>query len=552
MGEMHLFGSPFHQEVLERLEALSPVYVVGGAVRDYLLGIPGHDVDAVTALPPDELESRLREWGYHPHRLGQRHPTITLFAVGDRLDLTHLEGELSEDAARRDFTMNAIYQRVGSGERFDPYKGRKDLETKIVRACGDPDRRFAEDPLRILRMIRFAAKYGFRVEEMTWSAGCAALPSLAETAKERVTEELGKILVLTDVETGLRKLDELGYFRAYLPELTRLQGLIQNRYHTKDAWEHTIQVVANTPPVMLIRLAALWHDLGKWDTASRECQVWGKLESSEEGFALGGFTLQGKGLERWQGQYVEVLGGRLDHHPERVVVKRIYSSYRKQAGFEWVHEGKRHFLNHERESAKLVQALLPRFAWTMVLHTTTGNGEKELLFLIENHMRGTLTFMDELRGDESGVKLEGKARRFAWGIGWDGREYRTDRVENLLALWRADFFGGKLRLEGEQERYSMVTSAIRESAQRLGQRWHELDWERFHAFAKAQRLEGESYGYFKTRVLEKVILGAGDLLSEGTQLEQEYAQFRRENKQKGPRKGWSGKGSSRNYKGKKK
>ncbi len=529
---MRLFGSPFQQKVLERLDALSPVYVVGGAVRDQMLGIPGHDVDAVTALSHETLEEKLREWGYYPHRLGQRQLTITLFDDGDRLDFTHLEGELFKDAARRDFTINAMYYRIGSRERLDPCGGEQDLEAKILRACGDPGERFAEDPIRVLRMVRFAVKYGFRIEERTWEAAGVVLPTLAEAAKERVTEELGKILILPEVEAGLRKLDELGYFQAYLPELARLKGLVQNRYHTKDAWEHTIHVVANTPPVLILRLAALWHDLGKWDTASRECRVWGKMESKGKEFALGEFVVQGKGIERWKGQYVEVLGGRLDHHPERVVIKRIFSSYRRQSGFEWVLEGKRHFLSHERESARLAKQILPRFAWSMVLRVPTGNGEKELLFLIENHMGGTLAFMDELRGEGKGEKIREKAERFAWTMGWDGRDYRTDRLENLLAIWQADFFGGKQREEGDKERFLVVQAAIREAAFVLAQRWQTLDWEKFHTFAQGRELAGEDYGTFKAQVMEKAVLRSGKVLLEGSELEREYARFLKEtNKQ---------------------
>ena len=266
----------FQQEVIQQVAQISPLYLVGGVIRDTLLKRPTKDVDVVIELPLEELEKNLRDWGYHPLRLGAKHPTISVIEAGERIDFNPFDGDIEIDALRLDFTINAIYQDVRSGEFIDPLGGIKDLEFKLLKACGDPDARFREDPIRILRLVRFGVKYGFEIEEETLIAAKNQVGGLAGTAVERISEELGRILTLEDPETGIRLLDEIGYWQAFLPELARLKGLVQNQYHAKDAWEHTLHVVRNTPARLILRLAGLFHDLGKWETASRECYAWGK------------------------------------------------------------------------------------------------------------------------------------------------------------------------------------------------------------------------------------------------------------------------------------
>ncbi|MHB1653717.1 MAG: tRNA nucleotidyltransferase/poly(A) polymerase family protein [Desulfitobacteriaceae bacterium] len=522
-----MFGTPLQQEILTRLNGISPVYIVGGAVRDQQLGFPSRDIDVVIALSGDVLEKQLKDWGYVPHRLGQKQPTVTFFDGPDRLDMVELSGDLFQDAMRRDFTLNALYSRVGTGELVDPVSGLLDLQAGIVRACGNPEERFQEDPLRILRLVRIAVQYGFRIEELTWAAAVNALPRLVNVARERITEELSKILVLQEVEAGILMLADIGYWQADLPELSRLKGLVQNRYHTKDAWEHTLHVVKNTPPSLLLRLAALWHDLGKWDTASRECRLRGKIVTNEGGLAIGDFRLEGKNLDRWRGEFAEVKGGRLDNHPDTVIVKQVTPSRLGRPGFEWVPDGKRHFLNHERESARLVRDILPRFTWPMFLQATGGKGEQELIFLIENHMAGTLAFMAELRGEGNPAAVKDKAKHFAWVYGWNGRDFNPARVKNLLQLWRADFLGGKLRAEGDQERFETIFQEIVVSVENLAERWQGLDWSPVINFAKGKALPGEEFGRFKDYVRQEVMLHEDPEWESTVWLEQEFRRFRK-------------------------
>ncbi|MDR3599845.1 MAG: CCA tRNA nucleotidyltransferase [Desulfosporosinus sp.] len=522
-----MIGTLFQQEIIKRLSGLGPVYIVGGALRDARLGIPSKDVDVVTALSFQEIEKQLSDWGYTPHRIGANQQTVSLFQAAERVDIAALSGEVKMDALRRDFTLNAIYQDVQSGEIIDPLNGLHDLEARRLKACGCAADRFQEDPLRILRLIRLAVGYGFEIESGTWQAALDYVPQIRKVSLERVTEELGRILILAEIDKALGLLDDLGYFQTYIPELARLKGLTQNRYHTKDAWEHTRHVVKNTPSQVLLRLAALFHDLGKWETASQECYVWGTVLRTDQGYEVDEFKLVGrKNLERWRNLEVEVHGGRLDNHPDVIVIKTIKTAQLKQnKHFELVPEGKRHFLQHERESARLVKAILPRFRWTTVLPGGR-HGERELYFLVEHHMLGTLTFMSELKDEGEDTKVLKKARRFAWKIGWDGQSFDRQRVENLLDLWRADFLGGKQDSEKNSERFDWIQGEIRNACTFLMERAKLLDWVCFEEFVRGKGLKGERFGQFKEQVRQQVMVNTKYKLTDTQLLEREYSLFR--------------------------
>lgn len=521
-----MIGTSFQQEILTKLSELGQTYIVGGAVRDAQLKVDCRDLDAVVALSFDELEDSLSKWGYRPHRIGARFPTISVFNNDERLDLTEFSGNLREDALRRDFTINAIYFNVRTKKLEDPLSGIPDLDSGILKACGNARQRFAEDPVRVLRLVRLALKFKLKIDTFTWQEAINALPELAQTAPERITDEFSKILLLDDVAGGLNLLDELGFFSSFLPELARLKGLEQNRYHTKDAWEHTLHVVSNTPAQLLIRLAGLFHDLGKWETASRECYVRGRLEYSKNGFRLGEFLIQGKNLERFINNYVEVRGARLDNYPEKIQVKRIKTTVQGGKEFEWVPEGKRHFISHERESGCLVKKILPRFRWSMFLNVPQRNGEAELIYLIEHHMKGTLVFMNELKGNYTPENLRNKARKFAWESGWDGRHFSAERVENLLTLWRADFFGGKQRDTGDYQRFELIQSEINKTRSQIVELLEQLDWTILYSFARQKDLSGELLGRFKEYLRRKIIVDNPYVNLEYNFLEKQFDQFK--------------------------
>ncbi|GAB6151934.1 CCA tRNA nucleotidyltransferase [Desulfosporosinus burensis] len=519
-------GISFQQEILIKLSEFSPVYMVGGAVRDAQWGIPSKDVDAVMALSLQEIHDLVSNWGYNPHLLGAKQETVSLFQGTERVDIVSFDGEIELDALRRDFTLNAVYQDVRTGEIKDPLNGLEDLRIRRLKACGTAADRFSDDPLRILRLVRLAVRNNLEIEPETWQAALEHVPQLENVAVERVTEELGGILILDEIDKALGLLDDLGYFQTYIPELARLKGLVQNRYHTKDAWEHTRQVVKNAPSDVLLRLAALFHDLGKWETASRECFVWGTLKQTKQGYSVDDFKLIGKNLEHWKNKMVEVHGGRLDNYPDTIVIKRIKPMQSKlKKTFEWVPEGKRHFLQHEKESARLVNQILPRFRWSMVLPGGS-RGEQELHFLVGHHMSGTLAFMSDLKEDVPDAKvITKKARRFAWEIGWDGQNYNTQRVENLLNLWRADFLGGKQDAGKHREQLDRIQGEIRNSCAVLKERVYSLNWGFFKEFVHGKGLEGVRFGRFKEQVRWKIMMDTNLSLTDLQFLEKEFRLF---------------------------
>lgn len=264
------------KSVLCRLtDAGYEAWCVGGCVRDLLLRREPGDWDVTTSALPEET---LALFGERAVPTGLQHGTVTV-----RTDIGHVEvttyrtdgiyGDcrhpdsvefacsIEEDLARRDFTVNAIAMDA-SGEIYDPMNGLADLTARCLRCVGEPDRRFGEDALRILRGLRFASVLGFSIERKTAESIHRNRELLCLIAAERIRVELDKLLCGTGVEAILRDYpDVLGVF---LPEILAAVGFPQNsRYHCYDVWEHTIHAVAAVPRDPLLRMAVLLHDLGK-------------------------------------------------------------------------------------------------------------------------------------------------------------------------------------------------------------------------------------------------------------------------------------------------
>jgi len=274
--------------LLRLQEALGPgaeLVIVGGAVRDELLGRPHADWDLATRLLPKTVMERARAAGLKVIPTGLQHGTVTVIleerpvevttfrSDGDYLDGRRPESvrlgvELSEDLSRRDFTINAMALPVGGGDLVDPYGGRADLAARTIRAVGDPLQRFAEDGLRPLRACRFAAQLGFEVEAATLAAIPQRLDVALKVAVERVFTELDKLLRGSEPERGLALLVECGLLDLWLPELRPMVGCGQNRHHRHDVWIHTLEVVRFAPVDAGLRWAALLHDAGKPGTRS--------------------------------------------------------------------------------------------------------------------------------------------------------------------------------------------------------------------------------------------------------------------------------------------
>ena len=218
---------------------------------------------------------------------GIAHGTVTVLTDGRPVEVTTFRGDgayadgrhpvavtfvpdIRQDLARRDFTVNAVAGDPLDGTVVDPFGGLVDLRARLLRAVGDPDARFSEDGLRPMRAARFAATLEFDVEAATRAALGRHLDVFRKVSRERVRDELAKMLLAPRPSVGLHLLRESGLLAEFLPQLARTHGVPQNRFHQFDLFEHTLHAVDGTPPRLPVRLAALLHDLGKleaveWD-----------------------------------------------------------------------------------------------------------------------------------------------------------------------------------------------------------------------------------------------------------------------------------------------
>ncbi len=289
------------------------LWLVGGALRDRLLGIDSHDLDYATPADPDEVEALVRSLGGSVTTVGKRFGTIGALVDGEWSEITTFRGDsysagtrwpdvtfgtsIEEDLARRDFSINALAEDAYTGELLDLYGGAKDIAAKVIRAVGEPEQRFREDPLRILRGIRFASQLGFKIEPATFAGMAATASLLATLSQERVTTELDKLLQGSDPRSGLEALRETGALAVVLPELVAMIGCEQNRFHKFDVWGHTVatvEAIATTPESLrLRRWGALLHDLGK--PAVRHVKAngeWGFYRHETVGAELAGTLLE--------------------------------------------------------------------------------------------------------------------------------------------------------------------------------------------------------------------------------------------------------------------
>lgn len=266
---------------------LPDLHLVGGAVRDALLGRPSNDLDVATSARPEAVMALAADQGLKAIPSGVAFGTVTLLVEGEPVEVTTFRRDIScdgrhaqvafadtveEDLARRDFTINAMTQR-GDGELVDPFGGRADLEAGVIRAVGDPYARFREDYLRVIRAARFAGRYGFEIEAGTLTAARELAPEvLGRVAPERVSAEVAKALDDPAPSRFFRHLESIGLLYRVLPELAGAGEMLQDPVHHPegDVLTHILQVVDRAPVAM--RLHALLHDIGKpataeWDAA---------------------------------------------------------------------------------------------------------------------------------------------------------------------------------------------------------------------------------------------------------------------------------------------
>lgn len=264
-------------------------YLVGGCVRDLLLGRTPHDYDVATEAHPNQIQS------YFPESLaiGAKFGVILIRegTVGVEVATFRRDGEshdgrrpsgvwftdvAEQDAFRRDFTVNGIFFDPLEESYLDCVGGREDLRAGLIRAIGDPERRFADDKLRMLRAVRFAARLGFSIESKTQRAIKLYAAEITEISAERIRDELTAMLTEGAPRKAFALLDETELLGAVLPEVVRMRGVRQDpEYHPEgDVWEHTLLLLEHfCDPTVTLSWSALLHDVGKPDTVEFGDQI---------------------------------------------------------------------------------------------------------------------------------------------------------------------------------------------------------------------------------------------------------------------------------------
>lgn len=280
---MHIELPENVKKIISKIEEFGyEAYAVGGCVRDSILGRVPNDWDITTSAEPKDIKAIFKK----TFDTGIKHGTVSVLIGKDIYEVTtyRIDGEyedarhpkevtftreLKEDLLRRDFTINAMAYNDSKG-LVDLYGGLSDIENKIIRCVGNPYDRFSEDALRIMRAVRFAAQLDYDIEEKTKEAIISLAPTLSKISAERVQTELVKLLV-SDHPGHIRQAYELGITKIFIPEFDEAMDCIQNNpNHAYTVGEHTIKVIENTPKDKVLRLTALFHDLGKVSTKTTD------------------------------------------------------------------------------------------------------------------------------------------------------------------------------------------------------------------------------------------------------------------------------------------
>lgn len=271
------------------------VFLVGGAVRDMLLGGKAKDFDLATDALPEEVIRIFREKNCAVIPTGVKHGTVTAHFKGEAFEITTFRTEsdyhdgrrpetvryaaaIEEDLSRRDFTMNAVALELPNGRIVDPFNGADAIKKKIIRCVGDPLERFSEDGLRPLRCARFTAQLGFSVDQNTANAIPQTLSLVEKVAFERRRDEIDKITASPKPSSGFLFMEKTGLLALLVPELAECRAIDQKGFHRFDVLDHSLlacDYTARENYPQTVRLAALFHDIGKPATRKMdESGVW--------------------------------------------------------------------------------------------------------------------------------------------------------------------------------------------------------------------------------------------------------------------------------------
>jgi len=288
MSSMRLDEAQIPKEVLNVVKTLKnkgfKAYIVGGCVRDMLLGRKPKDWDVTTSATPEEIQASF-ENTFYTNEFGTvgvvndeaEDPTVKVieatpfrlegeYSDARRPDTVIFSTNIEDDLKRRDFTINALAYDPEDGELLDLYNGIKDMHDGVLRAVGEPQERFNEDALRILRAIRIAAELGFAIDPKTKEAMQASEAQLGKISKERIRDEFVRIINSPKPMAALVLAHELGVLKYIVPELEDGIGVEQNQAHSYDVFEHNVRALQHAADKdwnFTVRLAALLHDIGK-------------------------------------------------------------------------------------------------------------------------------------------------------------------------------------------------------------------------------------------------------------------------------------------------
>ena len=303
------------------------VCLVGGAVRDMLRGKKAKDWDLATDATPEEVMDIFRNAKTRGKVIptGIKHGTVTVIYKGHSMEVTTYRTEagytdgrrpdkvayaakIEEDLSRRDFTMNAVAVRLPQGKKIDPFDGEKDIKAGVIRCVGDPSARFAEDGLRPLRAVRFAAQLSGELDPQTLQAIPGALDICAKVSAERVREEIEKIILSDKPSRAFLLMERTGLLRLFLPELAACRGVVQKGFHRFDVLDHSLlacDYAAEKQYPLEVRIAALLHDIGKVPTRKLdESGIWTFYQHEAESKKMARSIL---GRLRWPNALVDLV-----------------------------------------------------------------------------------------------------------------------------------------------------------------------------------------------------------------------------------------------------
>ena len=456
--------APAAFELAKRFDSANfTLALVGGSVRDALLGRLGNDLDFTTNARPDEIKKILKTFAEDIWEVGIKFGTIAARKGDTAIEITTYRSEkyqsdsrnpevefgdnIEGDLSRRDFTINAMaIELTGKEPQFiDPHGGVTDLLKKEIRTPGSPEDSFNDDPLRMLRAARFAAQLGFTINKSVLEAMATLADRLSIISAERIRDEFIKIMLSGNPRVGITTLVDTGLCEKFLPEIPKLRLEIDEHHHHKDVYEHTLTVVEQSMaleervdgPNLVLRLAALMHDVGKPKTRAL--------------IAGGGVSFH----------HHEVVGSRMtkerlrqlrfDHEMVNSVAKLVFLHLRFHGygGGEWTDSAVRRYVRDAGELLQLLHVL------TRADCTTRNQKKAELLATNYDHLESRISALMEeeellkIRPDLDGHQimeilnvpagpLVGKAYEFLLELRIEEGPLGEERAKDELLKWWSD------------------------------------------------------------------------------------------------------------------